>query len=79
MPERRARHKIGYREADMDWDDVKPKPAKAIVIGEALDTQSVAELEVRLTALAAEVERVGTEIERKRGQNAAADALFKGQ
>ena len=77
MPERRARHKIGYREAVMDWDDVKPKPAKAIVIGEALETQSVAELQFRLAALVAEIERVGTEIERKRCQNAAADALFK--
>lgn len=34
----------------MDWDDVRPKPKAAIVIGEELKTLSVADLKARVAA-----------------------------
>ena len=61
----------------MDWDDVKPKPAKAITVGEDLKTLSVAELEARIVALAGEIERVRAELQAKKAHEAAAAALFK--
>ena len=42
----------------MDWDELKPKPAKGITLGEPLDSLSVGELEARIAALEAEIERV---------------------
>ena len=42
----------------MDWDDLKPKPPKGITLGESLKSLSVAELEARIAALHAEIERV---------------------
>ena len=38
----------------MDWDEQKPRPAKAVTLGEDLETLSVSELEARLVELAAE-------------------------
>ncbi len=35
----------------MDWDEVRPKAAKAASIGESLETLSVAELEARIASL----------------------------
>jgi uncharacterized small protein (DUF1192 family) len=61
----------------MDWDDLKPKPPKAIAVGEDLKTLSVAELEERMVALAAEIERIKTEMQAKKAHEAAAAALFK--
>ena len=62
----------------MDWDDLKPKqPSKAIVVGEDLSTMSVAELDARVAALAAEIARVEAERKAKSSRNAAADQLFK--
>lgn len=57
----------------MDWDEVRPK-AVGLVIGETL---SVGELEARIEALKAEIERVNGELARKRAHEAAASALFK--
>ncbi len=61
----------------MDWDDAKPTAAKVAGIGDTLETLSVAELEQRIGALAAEIERVKAELARKRAHESAAAALFK--
>ncbi len=60
----------------MDWDD-KPKPAKALTVGEDLSTISVGELEARITALEAEIQRVQAEIATKKARASAAADLFK--
>ena len=61
----------------MDWDELKPKPPKAITVGEDLKTLSVAELEARIATFTAEIERVRTELQAKKAHEAAAAALFK--
>ena len=61
----------------MDWDDVRTPLAKTFTVGEPLATASIAELEARITALNAEIVRVQTEIDAKRRQAEAANALFK--
>jgi uncharacterized small protein (DUF1192 family) len=61
----------------MDWDEPRPKPSKAITIGEDLATLSVAELNERIVALAAEIERIKVELQAKQAHEAAAAALFK--
>jgi uncharacterized small protein (DUF1192 family) len=61
----------------MDWDELKPRPAKATTLGEDLRTLSVSELEQRLLELARETERVRAEIETKKAHEAAAAAVFK--
>jgi uncharacterized small protein (DUF1192 family) len=61
----------------MDWDDVRPPPPKGTAIGDNLETLSVAELETRIAAFAAEIERVRAELERKRAHESAAAALFR--
>jgi uncharacterized small protein (DUF1192 family) len=61
----------------MDWDELKPKPPKAITVGEDLKTLSVAELEARIVTFTAEIERVRTELQAKKAHEAAAAALFK--
>lgn len=61
----------------MDWDDARPAPSKSTSIGESLETLSVAELEQRIEAFAAEIERVKTELTKKRAHESAAAALFK--
>lgn len=61
----------------MDWDEPKPKAAKAITVGEDLKTLSIAELGERIAALAAEIERIKTELQAKQAHEAAAAALFK--
>lgn len=61
----------------MDWDDTKPTPPKSASIGDNLETLSVAELEERIQAFAAEIERVKAELARKRAHESAAAALFK--
>lgn len=45
---------------------------------QALDQMSVAELEVRIEQLKAEIAACETEVERKKAQKRAADALFGG-
>jgi len=61
----------------MDWDDVRPTPPKSVAIGENLETLSVAELESRISAFAAEIERVKAELAKKRAHESTAAALFK--
>lgn len=65
------------REQPMDWDDVRPEPKKGAVIGDNLDTLSVAELEARISDLEREIARVKAELEKKRRHEDAASALFK--
>ena len=61
----------------MDWDDLQPKPPKAITVGEDLKTLSIAELNERVIALTAEIERTKAELQTKQAHEAAAAALFK--
>ena len=61
----------------MDWDELKPKPLKAVTVGEDLKTLSVAELEARIVTFTAEIERVKAELQAKKAHEAAAAALFK--
>jgi uncharacterized small protein (DUF1192 family) len=61
----------------MDWDELKPKPPKALTVGEDLKTLSVAELEARIVTFTAEIERVRSELQAKKAHEAAAAALFK--
>jgi uncharacterized small protein (DUF1192 family) len=61
----------------MDWDDLKPRPVKATVLGEDLKTMSVSELEARVRELNAEITRVEAEIAAKKAHEAAATSLFK--
>lgn len=61
----------------MDWDDVRPKAATGLSVGENLETLSVSELEARIGVLQAEIERVKGELDKKRVHEAAASALFK--
>lgn len=61
----------------MDWDEHRPAPARSAAIGENLETLSVAELEGRIAAFAAEIERIRAELETKRAHESAAEALFR--
>jgi uncharacterized small protein (DUF1192 family) len=61
----------------MDWDDLKPKPAPVVTVGENLQNLSIAELEQRIVALSAEIERVRQELQAKKAHEAAAAAVFK--
>ena len=61
----------------MDWDEVKPKPAKGITLGESLESLSIGELEARIAALEAEIQKVKDNVARKKAHEAAAAAVFK--
>ena len=61
----------------MDWDDARPTPPKSASIGDNLETLSVAELESRIAAFAAEIERLKAELDRKRAHESAAETLIK--
>jgi uncharacterized small protein (DUF1192 family) len=61
----------------MDWDEVLPKPVKAITVGDDLRVLSVGELEARIVALEQEIVRVRDELQAKRAHEQAASALFK--
>jgi uncharacterized small protein (DUF1192 family) len=61
----------------MDWDEHKPRPAKAVTLGEDLRTLSISELDQRLAELAIEAERIRSEIQTKKAHEAAAAAVFK--
>lgn len=62
----------------MDLDDLPKKPSP-VAIGDNLDTISVAELNLRIQALEAEILRVKAEITRKQASKSAADAIFSKQ
>ena len=64
-------------EAAMDWDELRPPPAKGITLGEALANLSISELEARIVTLEAEIERVKENIAAKKAHEAAAVAVFK--
>ena len=61
----------------MDWDDLKPKKARAMEIGEPLGTLSIDELKARIAALEAEILRVRSEIAQKEAIQSAAKSVFK--
>jgi len=61
----------------MDWDELKPKPAPVITVGQSLASLSIAELEARIAALMQEIERVRSEIALKKAHATAADSIFK--
>lgn len=61
----------------MDWDDVRPQPKKAVVVGDDLKSVGIAELEARVAALEAEIARTRAEIAAKKAISAAANSVFK--
>ena len=61
----------------MDWDDTRPPLRSSASIGDNLETLSVAELEERIAAFTAEIERIQAELARKRAHESAAEALFR--
>jgi uncharacterized small protein (DUF1192 family) len=61
----------------MDWDDLKPKPPKAVTVGDDLRSLSLAELEARIAALTEEIERVKAELAAKKRHEEAAASIFK--
>jgi uncharacterized small protein (DUF1192 family) len=61
----------------MDWDEVRPKPAKGVTLGEDLTSLSVSELDQRIAALHKEIARVTAERDAKKAHEAAAASLFK--
>ena len=66
------------KEMVMDWDDVRlPAAGEQIIVGAALERCSVADLESRIEALEAEIERVRTALQRKRDHEARAASIFK--
>ncbi len=60
----------------MSFEDPPRKPT-GVMIGENLDLLSVSELEQRLQALEAEMERVRAVLQYKRASKSAADAFFR--
>jgi len=65
----------------MDFEDASPRPRAGDLLKalarEDLDPLSVAELDERITALAAEIERVRSKRDRAINHKASAEALFK--
>jgi uncharacterized small protein (DUF1192 family) len=60
----------------MSFEDLPKKPA-GIIVGESLELLSVSELEQRILALEAEIERVKAAAQSKRASKHAADAFFR--
>lgn len=64
----------------MAFEDLEPRPARGaalVMLGrEDLDPYSVEELEARIAALGAEIERARRALEGKQARKSAADALF---
>ncbi len=58
------------------FDEESPRPKREIVVGEDLYGLSVTELEERIDALRAEIERVSDELKTKKSGRAEADAVF---
>ncbi len=63
-------------EAQLELEDL-PKPKPTTALGEDLSTISVDELQKRIQALEAEINRVKAEIGRKQSSRLAADSFFK--
>jgi uncharacterized small protein (DUF1192 family) len=60
----------------MSWDEDAVRPARAITLGEDLTRIALTELDERIVALEAEIERVKAVIVAKNAQLAEAEALF---
>ena len=61
----------------MDWDELRPPPRKTqATIGDNLETLSIAELEARIGAFEQEIQRIRSELAKKRKHEEAASALF---
>jgi uncharacterized small protein (DUF1192 family) len=60
----------------MNLEDL-PKPKHEHVLGENLEAISLDELQLRVTLLAREIERIEAEISTKKLSRSAADAFFK--
>jgi uncharacterized small protein (DUF1192 family) len=60
----------------MELDDA-PQKTPSMVIGENLDSISVAELEQRIHVLQEEITRVRAEIAKKQASRSAADSFFR--
>lgn len=60
----------------MNLDDL-PKPKHEHVLGENLEAISLDELNLRVSVLKREIERIEAEIVRKQASRSAADAFFK--
>ena len=58
-------------------DDDRPRPKVAHEIGQDLALLSVQELEARIALLRGEIERLESDIARKRSTRATADQFFK--
>jgi uncharacterized small protein (DUF1192 family) len=57
--------------------DERPKPKHIHVLGENLEAISVAELQLRISALKDEIARLEADIVKKEASRSAADAFFK--
>ena len=64
----------------MTFEDLEPRPGRGATLTalarEDLDLYSVEELNARIEALQAEIDRATTAIDRKQAKKSAADALF---
>lgn len=61
----------------MDWEEARQPRSEEIVIGQSLERLSIGDLEGRVAALEAEIQRVREEIARKKKVGTAAAAVFK--
>jgi uncharacterized small protein (DUF1192 family) len=57
-------------------DDNEPRPPPRVVVGEKLTELSIGDLQERIEALRAEIERTEAMLSSKRAGRAAADAVF---
>jgi uncharacterized small protein (DUF1192 family) len=69
-------HEGNARCIEMDNDE-QPKPKHIHVLGENLEAISLDELQLRIGALAEEIQRIEAEVKRKQSSRVAADAFFK--
>lgn len=61
----------------MDWDEAQRQPTRSVTLGEDLAVLSVVELEARVAALAAEIDRTRAQIAAKKAHATAVSSLFK--
>jgi uncharacterized small protein (DUF1192 family) len=74
----RERKTARQREETMSFiDDDRPAPKPKIAVDDDLNLLSLHELEERIAAFKAEIERNEEELERKRQSLSAADSVFK--
>ena len=61
----------------MDDEADRPKKSQPIILGENIETLSIEEIEERIVACEAEIERLRTLMQTKHRSRDAADAVFK--